>query len=701
MDGDDATHAQDQGPPPTGLPDAHMRLLVEAAPNALVLVDSSGRIVLVNREAERSFGYSRDELMRMWVDDLVPDTGRGFHQSHRALFATHPSKRTMGAGREMYGVRKDGTHVPVEVGLSPVVLGKQPHVLASVLDISERRRGQSAADEARQARLMRDIIATLPISVIATDLDGRVVTANPAAERLLGYQQSELVGGPITVIDVHERMHDDDGNPALRDIDAEIEWSYRRKDGSVVPVSEEVVLLRGADGHATGYLVVSSDITNRVEAYRQVDHLRLHDPLTNLPNREHLLRGLEEAVGRADEAGTRVAVLLLDLDHFKRVNDTLGHHLGDELLLAVADRLRGWARSSDIVGRLGGDEFVVILTDLLPGTELTPRIEDMLASLLAPVDVRGYELVATASVGATVYPTDGGSPATLLRHADAAMFRAKAAGRDTVRWFDTSMQEETNDKLALSGALRHALGHGELSVVYQPQFDLADGELIGFEALARWQSSEYGAVSPDRFIPVAEDSGLILQLGEWVLRRACADLLDLQQALGRPLNLAVNVSPRQLHRRDSAAGIAAALEEVGLAPDQLGVEITEGILLEENAESMAALHTLRDLGVQVIVDDFGRGYSSLAYLTRFPVDKIKIDRSFVQPIADRDETAAIVDAIIVMAHALGMTVVAEGVETEEQEAYLRARGCDQVQGYRYGRGVPLAEAARTARTLDA
>jgi EAL domain-containing protein (putative c-di-GMP-specific phosphodiesterase class I) len=323
----------------------------------------------------------------------------------------------------------------------------------------------------------------------------------------------------------------------------------------------------------------------------------------------------------------------------------------------------------------------------------------MLAALLAPVEVHGYDVVVTASIGAARFPHDGDNPGTLLRHADVAMYRAKASGRDTVALFDAAMVDEVNDKLALSGALRNALANDELAVVYQPQFDLTTGRLVGFEALARWESPALGAVGPDRFIPVAEDSGLIVELGEWVLRTACADLAALQRSVGTPLRLAVNVSPRQVHRKDWADQVAAALADAGLEPWQLGIEITEGILLEDNGGAVAALHALRALGVQVIVDDFGCGYSSLAYLTRFPIDKIKIDRSFVAPISSVHDDAAVVDAIIGMAHALGMVVVAEGVETPAQEEYLRAHGCDQVQGFLYGRGVPLREAARIPQTL--
>jgi EAL domain-containing protein (putative c-di-GMP-specific phosphodiesterase class I) len=281
------------------------------------------------------------------------------------------------------------------------------------------------------------------------------------------------------------------------------------------------------------------------------------------------------------------------------------------------------------------------------------------------------------------------------------MYRAKSGGRDGVRWFDESMLTELNEKLALSGALRQALGDGELFVVYQPQYSLHDGSLIGFEALARWNSPAFGAVSPDRFIPVAEDSGLILTLGEWVLRRACTDIKTLEQALGcGPLEIAVNMSPRQLRGRNWLDQITNTLTQSGVEPSQFSLEITEGILLEDQRDVVEAMQALRDVGVKIVVDDFGRGYSSLAYLTRFPVDKIKIDRTFVELIGSDHEAAAVVDAVIAIAHALNMEVIAEGVESGEQEAYLRTHGCDQVQGFRYSQGVPMNQAVATPLRID-
>ena len=678
-----------------------LRLIVEAVPNAMIMVNDRGWIVLVNSEAERAFGYDRDELLSMKVEQLLPEQVRGSHEGFRQEFFKAPDRRAMGVGRELFGLRKDGTELPIEIGLNPITVGDQHFVLAAVIDITERINGQAAADAAREDELLRSILDTIPFSIIATDPRGRIITVNPAAEALLGYRAEELIGAGLAKIDAESRDRNADGSPLLaRGDGADAEWTYRRKDGRLIPVSEAIVDLRGDDAVPTGFLLVAYDITKRLEDRSRIQYMANHDALTNLPNRAMLMRHLDAAIGEAAAGTAEVALLLLDLDHFKRVNDSLGHHVGDELLLQVSERLLGWIRRGDLVARLGGDEFVVVFGAVDARTDLTARVDE-LQDALGPVVVHDYELMVTASTGGAIYPHDGSTASQLLKHADIAMYRAKASGRNNAQWFEPAMLEESDDRLALSAGLRQALGAGELSTVYQPQLDLTSGRLVGFEALARWCSPDFGSVSPERFIPVAEDGGMIRQLGEWVLRRACLDLAALQSELGRQLRLAVNVSPYQLRGAAWLDEVMTALGEAGLEPGQLELEITEGLLIEDHGHAVDLLTAMRRRGVKIAVDDFGRGYSSLAYLTRFPIDKIKIDKTFIQEIGSEDEDAAIVDAIIVMAHALGMTVVAEGVESEVQERYLRARGCDEVQGYRYSPGIPMDQVVEAVRRLDA
>lgn len=675
--------------------------VVEAAPNAMIMVNERGAIVLVNSQTEHSFGYERDELLGMHVETLIPDRFRPNHGSFRKGFFAKPDRREMGAGRELFGRRKDGTEIPIEIGLNPIQILEESFVLASVIDISERLVAQATANATRQDTLLRSILDSLPFSIIATDPHGTIVTANPAAERLLGYRHHELVDFPIAVI--NGGGDPEPGHP-VADVTAGEgrEWVYRRKDGTTIPVNEAITLMNtgDGDGDASGYLTVAYDITKRIEAQAEVRHMAHHDVLTNLPNRTTLLNHLVDTIAHAAATGSKLVVLLLDLDHFKRVNDSLGHPVGDELLLRMAERLRGCVRDNDLVARLGGDEFVVVFGPLATDEDLTSRIDGLMDAVQEPIDVNGHELIVTASLGGATYPKDGSDPATLLKNADTAMYHAKTAGRNDFQWFFASMLDETNDKIALTASLRSALGHGELSVVYQPQVALGSGRVVGMEALARWDSPEHGPVAPDRFIPVAEDSGMITQLGEWVLRRACQDAAEIQAELGHPIRLAVNVSPRQFRNRDWLSVVVSALDDSGFDPKALDLEITEGILMANPHEVIDVLHALRDLGIGIVVDDFGTGFSSLAYLTRFPIDKIKIDRSFVRDIVADDADAAIVDTIIVMAHTLGMTVVAEGIETLAQEDYLRQRGCDEAQGFKYAAGTSADRFTAVARAIS-
>ncbi|MGN6783216.1 MAG: putative bifunctional diguanylate cyclase/phosphodiesterase [Marmoricola sp.] len=547
------------------------------------------------------------------------------------------------------------------------------------------------------AHLADAVLYSAPVAVFVSDLEGTVLQANPAAEVLLGQPAGGLTGASLPALDADLRgwrPPTGAGSPEER------ESRYRRRDGSEVPVHEWVTTLTGDDGTAYGVLTVAYDITKRREAEQFTRHLAQHDFLTGLPNRARLLNHLVHVIDRADEEGAQVVVLVVDLDHFKDVNDTLGHHVGDELVRRMSERLRARVRETDLVARLGGDEFAVVFADIVDPAELEERILGLVDDVAAPIVVAGHELVVTASMGAVSYPS-GGDPATLLEKADMAMYHSKTSGRHAFTWFDPSMAQEANDKVALAAGLRRALSEESLDVVYQPLIGLHDDGVLGMEALARWTSPTHGPVGPDRFIPVAEEHGMILDLGDQVLRRACTDARALERRLGRPLQLAVNVSPRQLRSSQWLPMVCAALEDTGFDPTHLELEITEGIMLDDPARVLDVLAAVRTLGIKVVIDDFGTGYSSLAYLTRLPIDKLKIDRSFVQDLDRGGPGMAVTEAIIVMAHHLGMVVLAEGVETDEQRQLLRSRGCDQAQGHLYSPAVSLARFAAVAEDLSA
>ncbi|MCD9198276.1 putative bifunctional diguanylate cyclase/phosphodiesterase [Aeromicrobium wangtongii] len=665
-----------------------LRQVIEATPNAMVMVDSRGRITLVNQQMEILFGHSRADLLEMTVERLIPDRFRERHVGFRDGFFQRPDTRSMGAGRDLFGRHASGREFPIEIGLNPILINEEHHVLASIIDISERLQIQ-ATESARTAdRLRASILASLPFSIIASEPDGTIVTANPAAERLLGFDRDELIGSPISA--VRTDTTDLPLVDARTDGGGEREVDYHRKDGRTIPVNESIAPIDGEDGIA-GVLSVAYDITQRREAEAFIRHMADYDFLTDLPNRSKLFERLDEDLRTAARTGVGVTVGLIDLDHFKRVNDSLGHHVGDELLVEMAARLSAVMHPSDLVARVGGDEFVLVFTGSQDPARLGKRIDEVLSVVLEPVICFGHELVVTASMGVARSPEAGQDPATLLKHADTAMYHAKSSARNSYRWFEGSMLDETNDKLEMASALRHALTRRELSVVYQPQVCLLEGHVIGVEALARWRTADGHSISPDRFIPAAEDNGLIIQLGEWVLRRACEDVVEMSAKAGVPLRLAVNVSPRQFQDRGWLDVVRRALADSGLPPEQLELEITEGIFMEDPREVVDVMDTVRSLGVGIVVDDFGTGFSSLAYLSRFTIDKLKIDRSFVADLAAGGTDAAIVDTIILMAHALGMTVVAEGVETLAQQEYLQARSCDVGQGFRYSAALPPEE----------
>ena len=430
-----------------------------------------------------------------------------------------------------------------------------------------------------------------------------------------------------------------------------------------------------------GYRGVARDISARVRAEEELAHMAHYDALTGLPNRALLQGRLKRAMARADRAQTLLAVLFLDLDQFKEINDSLGHAVGDAVLKETALRLESCLRSTDTVARLGGDEFTILLEDVRSADEISRVADKLLRSIAERANVAGHELHLSTSIGVTVYPLDDQDADTLLRNADLAMYHAKQEGRNNVQFYSHDMSERTEKRVDLLGRLRGAIARNELLLHYQPQVDVRSGVIIGVEALLRWNDPGRGLVMPMQFIPLAEDTGLIVQIGEWVLREACSQAKRWLDAGLGPLAIAVNLSPRQFRQKNLVQVVSAIVTETGLPPDCLELEITESTVMHRTEEAVASLHALHGLGVQIALDDFGTGYSSLAYLHRFPVHTLKVDQSFVRDIkSDRDD-AAIVSTVITLARQLKLKSLAEGVETGAQLSFLRARGCDSFQGF--------------------
>jgi diguanylate cyclase (GGDEF)-like protein/PAS domain S-box-containing protein len=534
--------------------------------------------------------------------------------------------------------------------------------------------------------------------ILITDRHQRILRANRAFCRLTGYSEAEIRGRTPKFLrsghqnaDFYAEMH-----TALHDHG---QWQGevldRHKDGRIIPVLLSISAVKDAGGRIDHYVAVHTDISHIKESEARLEYQARHDHLTGLANRLMLHLRLEHALQRARRDGTHLALLMIDLDRFKDVNDSFGHLMGDALLRDVAERLVRRVRNADTVSRLGGDEFTVLLEDTENPDEAARVAEDLIRVLDEPFELpNGNEVVLGATIGIAIFPDHGETEEALLQGADAALYQAKTEGGRHYRFFSDSLTQAARERIALEARLRRALAQGELRLHFQPQIDIASGAIVGAEALVRWESPEDGLVPPGRFIPVAEQSGLIEAIGEWVLRQTCCQGQRWIQ-MGMPaLTLAVNVSSRQFQRSDCVERLARILDETGFPPQRLELEVTEGTLMDHAGHVLETLGRLRALGIRIAIDDFGTGYSSLAYLKRFPLDVLKIDKSFVDDIPRLSDDMEITATIIAMAHTLRLKVLAEGVETVAQLDFLKERGCDFYQGFLMSRPLPAVEFTR-------
>jgi diguanylate cyclase (GGDEF)-like protein/PAS domain S-box-containing protein len=566
------------------------------------------------------------------------------------------------------------------------VLEAASHIASIAIDRASAR--DALAHHQRQ---LTAVIDSIPAMICYADPGGHFVYINQRYAEWLGSPREALVGRHISDFVDQEtyRLMLPHFQRVLSGNEARYERRQRSHDGKVQDFEVHYVPDFGEDGAVIGYFVMLTDVTERKRDEQMLYFLANHDHLTALPNRNLFSEHLSMAIAQAARSGEKVAALFIDLDRFKNVNDTLGHQIGDALLQQVARRFRGCLRESDLVARLGGDEYTVMMHPVRDLQEVAACAQKLINVLSSPFEVNGHELFVTGSIGISIYPDDASDASTLLKNADIAMYRSKEQGKNTYQFYSNEATAATFEHLMLETSLRHALEREEFVLHYQPIVDLRSGRVTGMEALIRWQHPDLGTVSPARFIPLAEETGLIIPIGQWVLEQACREVRALHEHGFADLHVAVNLSPKQFRQRDLARNIARVLKQGSLDPGCLELEVTESVM--ENADSaIRTLHDLKAMGVHLSIDDFGIGYSSLSHLKRFPIDALKVDQSFVRDITSDENDAAITSAVIAMGHSLRLTIIAEGVETEEQLAFLRERECHKAQGYLFGRPMPAA-----------
>lgn len=693
--------------------------LERSAENALAALDVSvgdrtdGQLLAVfGEEHPAALSYSRsiDFAGRQWIVTARP------HAGNYSLAPSTTLKGMLFAGMVasalasliVFFLQDRGRSIKRKVERQTAALARTNRWLQEEID----NRMRSDAKLTASATLQKAIFDSTEYAILTTNTDGIIQLANPAAERIFGWPADELAGKHTPII-----FHDP-GDIAFSDaVDEQQAFlamvgaaqrsrgeprsiQMRRRDGRLFPASLSISTLHNPGKRTVqGYLCICSDVTHRQKTEQTVLRLAHYDALTDLPNRSLLGVRLEEALGAAGDNGHQAAVLFLDLDRFKYVNDSLGHHAGDLLLQQVSQRFLDCVREHDTVARMGGDEFVILLRNIQNRSQTAEVSTRILDALQRAFDIRGHMLTVTPSIGIALFPRDGEDAETLIKNADAAMYLAKERGRNNYQFFESHLTSHVSERLQLEAQMRTALAREEFELHYQPQLDTATGELIGFEALLRWHHPEKGLIPPDKFIPIAEDSGLIVPIGEWVLETACRQNLAWQKAELAAVPIAVNLSARQFDQNDLLSTISDTLAGTGLAAEMLELELTEGMVMRDPERTTEILRACQNLGLKISVDDFGTGYSSLAYLKRFPIAQLKIDRSFIQDIVDKPDDAAIAQTIIAMARTLRIRVIAEGVENEAQLRLLREWQCDAYQGFLFSRPLPADAITRMLGTM--
>jgi len=642
-------------------------------PNALLTLDNTYTIRTCTAAAERIFGYTSKQLIGQPISILLPDwSTEWIGAAEQTTTATHQDGSTRSVACELHRLN-------IELPTDYLILSVRETAVLKPFE--------------RMLKLASAVFDSTQEGVILTDESVKILYVNPAFTTATGYTAEEAVGRNPRMLQsgwhnnaFYEKMWSSLNETGMWQ--GEI-WN-RRKNGAIYPQWLTIRSLLNDQGVVVNYTAVFDDITERKKEEERLYHQTHHDALTGLPNRVMFMERLTQAMADAKRLGLLAGVMFLDLDRFKLINDTMGHNTGDVLLQYVAERLVDCVRDGDTVARLGGDEFTILLEKLDDPTEASAVADKILSAFDQSFSLNGQEFFVTPSIGVALYPHDGDDVESLIKNADTALYRAKEHGNN-YQIYTAAMSGQSSMIFELEKDLRKALERDEIIVHYQPQVSLSSGKMVGMEALVRWQHPTRGLVSPAQFIPLAEETGLIVPIGEYVLRTACKQNKLWQEKGYPPMRLAVNLSARQFQQKDLTTFIRDVLQETGLDARYLELEITESLAMDDVHQAISILHSLKELGVQISIDDFGTGYSSLSYLKKFPIQTLKIDRSFVNDISHDPDDAAIASSIIVMAHSLKLNVIAEGVETASQLNFLRDRNCNEMQGYLFSK--PLSAEA--------
>lgn len=649
--------------------------------------DKNRNVIFWNAASEKIYGYSSDEALGKKLEDLIiPDViqARVVDEVDRWLAGGEVTPAS-----ELVLKRSDGS--PVSVFSSHVMItgvNNEPEMYCVDLDLTALKRAEERVVMLSQA------VEQSPVSVVLTDIDGVIEYVNSSFEKVTGYTREEVIGEPtrmlqsgLTTLSKYRQLWD----TLLSGSSWQGEFQNRKKNTQLFWEHVHIAPVKNDSGEIKHFLAVKQDITQQKEQAEQVLYQAHYDSLTGLPNRFLSLDRLEQMLKEVRRSEKQAAVLFLDLDDFKKVNDTMGHQVGDELLIEAAGRLKMSVRDDDVIGRLGGDEFIVLINQMESSTTIAQVAEKLLEQFRVPFNLTGRELMSTVSIGIAVCPTDSNTSAELLRQADAAMYHSKEQGRNTYNFYTERMNDDVARRLLIEEQLRGALKKDEFRIYFQPVVDLRRRVVVGAEALLRWENSEMGNVTPDEFIPIAEQTGLIVAIGQYVLEQACMAASGWREKYAIDLQIAVNISPRQFRDPNLVEYIKSLLDKYSLPASGIELEVTEGVLMTGHAMIDVALSALNKMGIGISMDDFGTGYSSLSYLRSYPFDTLKVDKSFIDDITFDRADLQLVGAAIAMGQGLGLKVIAEGVETEEQYQLLLAQKCDFGQGYLFSRPVPFDE----------